>query len=314
MGKTSSRRMHWTMRQSSQEPALFLFAVTGPQAPTARKLSTLPTNAANDIKRSVVHFATRGGSVVFIHCGASRERQRQGYRRVFDEFTTAHAVLSAFCAAFADREGGACRQKDPERVRSSGVHVRCQPPRLGLRNEKELLVKSLDRLRQQHNVANRLTQDQREEQKRIEDAYDAPQEALNKIRHSLAKTRIFKPVKVEFMDGYALLAPVYSIDPAEKMTDAFLDSYLWYEGSRKGLFPNWVKPADTEPPPMLAYQFALAVSNSPHVWETAAGESTVMMQASIEDVHSRSTHPRVPVCVLPRPVLGPCVRPASAGA
>jgi pre-mRNA-processing factor 8 len=160
-------------------------------------------------------------------------------------------------------------------------------PRSGLRNEKELLAKSLDRLRMQHNVANRLTQEQREEQKRIEDAFDAPQEALNKIRGHLAKTRIFKPVKVEFMDGYTLLAPVYTVDPVEKMTDAFLDSYLWYEASKKGLFPTWVKPSDSEPPPLLAYQFAQAINNSPHIWDTAAGESAVLMQASIEDLHER---------------------------
>jgi pre-mRNA-processing factor 8 len=71
------------------------------------------------------------------------------------------------------------------------------------------------------------------------------------------------------------------------MTDAFLDSYLWYEASRKGLFPSWVKPSDTEPPPLLAYQFAAAVNNAAHVWDTAAGESTVMMQASIEELHER---------------------------
>ena len=58
-------------------------------------------------------------------------------------------------------------------------------------------------------------------------------------------------VGIEFMDLYSHLVPVYEVEPLEKITDAYLDQYLWYEADNRHLFPNWVKPSDSEPPPML---------------------------------------------------------------
>ena len=51
------------------------------------------------------------------------------------------------------------------------------------------------------------------------------------------------------------LIPVYEIEPLEKITDSYLDQYLWYEADKRHLFPNWVKPADAEPPPLLVYKW-----------------------------------------------------------
>lgn len=51
------------------------------------------------------------------------------------------------------------------------------------------------------------------------------------------------------------LIPVYEIEPLEKITDSYLDQYLWYEADKRHLFPNWVKPADSEPPPLLVYKW-----------------------------------------------------------
>ena len=34
-------------------------------------------------------------------------------------------------------------------------------------------------------------------------------------------------VSIEFMDLYSHLIPVYEIEPLEKITDAYLDQYLW---------------------------------------------------------------------------------------
>ena len=31
--------------------------------------------------------------------------------------------------------------------------------------------------------------------------------------------------------------------------------YLWYESDKRHLFPNWIKPADSEPPPLLVYKW-----------------------------------------------------------
>ena len=48
------------------------------------------------------------------------------------------------------------------------------------------------------------------------------------------------------MDLYSHLVPVYDVEPLEKITDAYLDQYLWYEADKRRLFPPWIKPADTE--------------------------------------------------------------------
>lgn len=53
------------------------------------------------------------------------------------------------------------------------------------------------------------------------------------------------------------LIPVYEIEPLEKITDSYLDQYLWYEADKRHLFPNWVKPADSEPPPLLVYKWCV---------------------------------------------------------
>ena len=73
---------------------------------------------------------------------------------------------------------------------------------------------------------------------------------FSSIKRHLLTRRAFKgEVGIEFMDLYSYLIPVYEIEPLEKITDAYLDQYLWYEGDKRHLFPNWVKPADSEPPP-----------------------------------------------------------------
>ena len=64
-------------------------------------------------------------------------------------------------------------------------------------------------------------------------------------------------VSIEFMDLYSHLIPVYEIEPLEKITDSYLDQYLWYEADKRHLFPNWIKPADSEPPPLLVYKWCV---------------------------------------------------------
>lgn len=41
---------------------------------------------------------------------------------------------------------------------------------------------------------------------------------------------------------------------------SYLDQYLWFEADKRHLFPNWVKPADTEPPPLLVRVACLVVA------------------------------------------------------
>jgi pre-mRNA-processing factor 8 len=83
------------------------------------------------------------------------------------------------------------------------------------------------------------------------------------------------------------LIPVYDIEPLEKITDCYLDQYLWYEADKRGLFPNWVKPADSEPPPLLVYKWCQAINNLDGVWETADGGCAVLLQSELDRFYDK---------------------------
>jgi pre-mRNA-processing factor 8 len=89
-------------------------------------------------------------------------------------------------------------------------------------------------------VKSRLNQSQREEINLIEQAYDNPHDALTRVKRHLLTQRVFKEVSIEFMDLYSHLVPVYEVDPLEKITDAYMDQYLWYEAEKRRLFTNWI--------------------------------------------------------------------------
>jgi hypothetical protein len=50
------------------------------------------------------------------------------------------------------------------------------------------------------------------------------------------------------------------------------------------LFPNWIKPADSEPPPLLVYKWCQGVNNLEDVWVTEGGECVVMLESKLEKV------------------------------
>jgi len=89
------------------------------------------------------------------------------------------------------------------------------------------------------------------------------------------------------MDFYSHLIPVYDVDPLEKITDAYLDQYLWYEADKRGLFPNWIKPSDSEPPPLLVYKWCQGINNLQGVWDVSEGSTTVLLETRFEKVYEK---------------------------
>jgi len=89
------------------------------------------------------------------------------------------------------------------------------------------------------------------------------------------------------MDLYSHLVPVFDVDPLEKITDAFLDQYLWYEADKRKLFPQWIKPSDSEPPPLLVYKWCQALNNLTDVWDTSEGQSMVILESHLEKVYEK---------------------------
>ncbi|KAL6783719.1 PRP8 [Auxenochlorella protothecoides x Auxenochlorella symbiontica] len=160
-------------------------------------------------------------------------------------------------------------------------------PPLSYKHDTKLLILALERLKEQYTVATRLNQLQREELGLVEQAYDNPHEALSRIKRHLLTQRAFKEVAIEFFDLYSHLIPCYEIEPLEKITDAYLDQYLWYESDKRHLFPNWVKPGDSEPPPLLVYKWCQGINNLADVWETENGECVVLMQATLEKLFEK---------------------------
>uniref|UniRef100_A0A7S3UEK3 MPN domain-containing protein n=1 Tax=Picocystis salinarum TaxID=88271 RepID=A0A7S3UEK3_9CHLO len=160
-------------------------------------------------------------------------------------------------------------------------------PPLSYKHDTKLLILALERLKEQYTVTVRLNQQQREELGLIEQAYDNPHEALSRIKRHLLTQRAFKETAIEFMDHYSHLVPVCEIEPLEKITDAYLDQYLWYEADKRNLFPNWIKPSDTEPVPLLVYKWCQGINNLNDVWDTQDGECVVMMQAPLEKMFEK---------------------------
>lgn len=147
------------------------------------------------------------------------------------------------------------------------IHIPFPP--LNYKNDTKLFVLCLERLKEAYSVKSRLNQSQREELGLIEQAYDNPHEALSRVKRHLLTHRAFKEVGIEFMDLYSHLVPVYDVEPLEKITDAYLDQYLWYEADKRNLFPNWIKPADHEPPPLLVYKWCQGINNLTDIWDVS---------------------------------------------
>ncbi|CAK7904636.1 pre-mRNA-splicing factor 8 [[Candida] anglica] len=154
-------------------------------------------------------------------------------------------------------------------------------PPLSYKHDTKLLVLALENLKESYSAAARLNSQQREELSLIEQAYDNPHECLARIKKFLLTQRIFKECGLEMMDHYTHLVPTYAVDPLEKITDAYLDQYLWYEGDKRRLFPNWVKPSDGEVPPLLVYKWCQGINNIQGAWDTSKGQSTVIVETSL---------------------------------
>ena len=160
-------------------------------------------------------------------------------------------------------------------------------PPVSYKYDTKLLILALERLKEAYNVKSRLNQKQREELGLIEQAYDSPHETLTRIKRHLLTQRAFKEVELEYFDNFSHLIPVTEIEPLEKITDAYLEQFLWFEADKRGLFPNWVKPGDSEPPPFLVYKWCQGVNNLDKIWETSNGECVVMMEATFDKVYDK---------------------------
>ena len=163
-------------------------------------------------------------------------------------------------------------------------------PPLSYKHDTKLLILALERLKEQYTNVVRLDQSEREELGLIENAYDNPHETLSRIKRHLLIKRAFKEMRADFTDNYDHLIPVQFVEPIERITDSYLDQYLWYEADKRRLFPNWVKPADSEPPPLLVYKWATGINNVTDIWDTADGKTAVLLHAKLDQMAEKIDH------------------------
>ncbi|KAF3904469.1 hypothetical protein AA313_de0200945 [Arthrobotrys entomopaga] len=157
-------------------------------------------------------------------------------------------------------------------------------PSVSYKHDTKILILALERLREAYSVKGRLNQSQREELALIEQAYDSPGTTLARIKRFLLTQRAFKEVGIDMNDNYSDINPVYDVEPIEKITDAYLDQYLWYQAEQRHLFPNWIKPSDSEVPPLLVYKWTQGINNLQDVWETKEGECNVLLETQLSKV------------------------------
>ncbi|CAI4219162.1 unnamed protein product [Parascedosporium putredinis] len=160
-------------------------------------------------------------------------------------------------------------------------------PSVSYKHDTKILILALERLREAYSVKGRLNQSQREELALIEQAYDSPGTTLERIKRFLLTQRAFKEVSIDMNDNYNTINPVYDIEPMEKISDAYLDQYLWYQADQRNLFPAWIKPSDSEVPPLLVYKWAQGINNLDRVWVTEDGECNVLVETSFAKVYEK---------------------------
>lgn len=59
------------------------------------------------------------------------------------------------------------------------------------------------------------------------------------------------------------------------------------QADKRHLFPNWVKPSDAEPPPLLVYKWCQGINNLADVWDTSNGECVVVLQTTLEKIYEK---------------------------
>ena len=160
-------------------------------------------------------------------------------------------------------------------------------PSVSYKHDTKILILALERLREAYSVKGRLNQSQREELALIEQAYDSPGTTLERIKRFLLTQRAFKEVNIDMNDNYNTINPVYDIEPIEKISDAYLDQYLWYQADQRHLFPAWIKPSDSEVPPLLTYKWAQGINNLDEVWVTEDGECNVLLETELSKVYEK---------------------------
>lgn len=160
-------------------------------------------------------------------------------------------------------------------------------PPVGHRHDAKLLAIALDGIRAAHASASRPGAAAREELALVDAASERPHDALAQIKRALLGKRVFRPVSVEVADDGHVVRPLFSVDAADRVADAYLDAYLWHEAGRRALFPPWVRPADGEPAPLHVHRVCRELGLRRDLLDVSGGSALVFVEVRAERLLER---------------------------
>lgn len=85
------------------------------------------------------------------------------------------------------------------------------------------------------------------------------QDAVHRIKKDILAKRVFGDVAIRIKRDMKYTC-YYDVHHEERLTDAFLDTYLWYEADKQGLFPAYLQPNNGSEMTVLK-EFCLSVKN-----------------------------------------------------
>ena len=93
---------------------------------------------------------------------------------------------------------------------------------------------------------------------------------------------------MQFMDLYSHLIPVYEVEPLEKITDAYLDQYLWYEADKRQRQRPAVPSRRRRAPRLDSVRIGSNLDQRPPTSSSDGHESRRWRQGGIEDAEVRT--------------------------
>ena len=142
-------------------------------------------------------------------------------------------------------------------------------------------------MKESYSIKSRLNKTEREELGLIKQTYDNPHD-LGRVKRIILVHKYFKEVTFELLNHYKYLMPIYSVEPLEKkITDSYLDQYLWHEADKRNMFPNLVKHSDAESPPLLVYKFCQGINNLYDILNFEGGQCNTLLEIQFDKIYEK---------------------------
>ncbi|GMM51015.1 U4/U6-U5 snRNP complex subunit [Starmerella bacillaris] len=150
-----------------------------------------------------------------------------------------------------------------------------------------LLTITVERLKDEIGVSptagSRITKEQQEDLLYLDRVVDSPHESLNEIKKALSSRRVFSDISISLRDDHLFLKPTYQVPMKDKIVDTFLDQYLWLNAKQTNLFPEFLKPSDSELAPVVIRRFCEEINEFAWNSNFNEGDRVVLVHLNLEN-------------------------------